>query len=138
MVISYQKEGGIENRAPRTEHIYYDPLGEQVEQYLVYLKNVKQLRPATILNTEKYLYRFYMFLRNNNFTTENISFTIIEQFHREQAYSLPSRHNSNSAIRLYLRYLYEEGSVIKDFSIYVAKDNYLSMAKVINIDMYPF
>lgn len=124
MIISYQKEGGIENRAPRIEHIYYGVQGEWIQQYLVYLQDIKYLRPSTILQKGKYLYEFYLFLENNGFGIENINFEIIEQFHQSQTYALPSRHNSNSAIRLYLRYLYEMDLVKKDFSIYVLKDNY--------------
>ncbi len=130
MIISYQKEGGIENRAPRIEHIYCGIQGEWIQQYLIYLRDIKHLRPSTILQSEKYLYMFYVFLRNNGFDIVNINFDIIEQFHQAQTYSLPSRHSSSSTIRLYLRYLYEEGLIKKDFSIYVAKDNYQRLSNI--------
>lgn len=130
MIISYQKEGGLENRAPRIERIYYGIQGEWIKQYLGYLQDIKHLKPSTIMQREKYLYMFYVFLGNNGFDVSNINFDIIEQFHRAQTYYLPSRHNSSSAIRLYLRYLYEVGLIEKDLSICVVKDNY---QRLINI-----
>ena len=124
MLISYQKNGGFENSAPRIEHIYSGTQGEWIQRYLICLRDIKRLRAATILNAEKYLYMFYVFMRDNGYDIENTSFDIIEQFHQAQTYSLPSRHNSSSAIRLYLRYLYDQGLARKDYSLYVVKDNY--------------
>jgi site-specific recombinase XerD len=124
MLISYQRNGAIENCSPRVEHIYSGVQGKWIQQYLVYLQDIRRLRPATILSAEKYLYLFYVFMRDNFYDIENINFNLIERFHRAQSYPISSRHYSNSAIRQYLRHLNEQGRASKDYSVYLARDNY--------------
>jgi len=124
MLISYQQDGWIEDCAPRVEHIYSGQQGEWIQQYLIYLRDKRRLRPATILSTEKSLYMLYVFMRDNCYSIDSIDFDMIERFHQTQTYSRSSRHHSSSAIRQYLRYLHEQEFVKKDYSAYVARDNH--------------
>ena len=130
MLISYQKEGCIEDRAPRVEHIYSGTQGKWITQYLDYLQDTKQLRPASILSAENYLYMFYVFMRDNCYDVVRVNFNLIEQFHQSQSYAPASRHHSSSAIRQYLRYLCDQGLTSKDYSIYVARDNFRRASEI--------
>jgi site-specific recombinase XerD len=130
MLISYQKYGCIEDRAPRIEHFYVGTQGKWITQYLDYLQDTKRLRPATIRSAENYLYMFYVFMRDNCCDVEGVNFDLIEQFHQSQSYAPTSRHHSSSAIRQYLRYLCDQGLTSNDYSIYVARDNFRRASEI--------
>lgn len=120
MLISFQRDGGFENRSPRVEHVYSGTQGQWIQQYLHYLRNSERLRPATVLGAEKYLYLFYVFMRDNCYDIDSINFNVIEQFHQIQEHTPSTRHHTNSVVRQYLRYLHEQGLAQKDYSIYIA------------------
>lgn len=56
MLISYQKDGDFEFRTPRVERIFSGDIGETIELYLLYIKNVLYLSSKTIRNKEQYGY----------------------------------------------------------------------------------
>ena len=48
----------------------------------------------------------------------------MEKFFSFKDYSLSSRHNSASCIRIFLRYIFDNGKTLKDNSVYVLGDNF--------------
>ncbi len=54
----------------------------------------------------------------------------ITSFYACQSYSLASKHNCNSTLRLFLRYVYDVGIIDKDCSIYILPDNYSKHSKI--------
>lgn len=124
MLISLQTKGYIEEHSPTTEHIFTGELGKLILRYLDYMVNVLKRKESTVSSAEYYLFLFYSFLVSHGYDISNLSFDIIENFHREQGYSLPTLHNSAGIIRLFLRFLYESGISEQDYAVYVVPDNY--------------
>jgi integrase/recombinase XerD len=124
MIISLHAKGYVEEHSPTTEHIFTGALGKLFLHYLDYLTNVLKRKKSTVSSAEYYLFLFYSFLVSHRYEINDISFDIIESFHSEQGYSLPTQHNSAGIIRRFLRFLYQSGISERDYGIYVAPDNY--------------
>lgn len=124
MLISLQTKGCIEEHSPTTEHIFTGALGKLILRYLDYMANVLKRKESTVSNAEYHLFLFYSFLVSHGYDISDLSFDIIENFHSEQGYSLPTLHNSAGIIRRFLRFLYESGISEQDYTIYVVPDNY--------------
>ena len=124
MLISQQKEGSIEDLAPKTKHIFSGLLGSTIEQYLDYMINVLKRKQHTVYSAEYYLFLFYTFLTSHGYEITDINFDIIEDLHHEQGYSMNTLHSSAGIIRRFLEYIYKSGNSEKDYSIYIVPDNY--------------
>lgn len=124
MLISLQMNGCIEEHAPTIERDFSGELGQLILQYLDFMRNILQRKEATIKATEHYLFLFYSFLVSHGYDISDLDFNVIEKFHSEQGYKLPTLHNSSGAIRRFLKYLFESDITERDYTIYVVKDNY--------------
>jgi site-specific recombinase XerD len=129
MLISYQKYGDFEFRTPS---VYMDLTGQMkpMKEYLQYLSNIIHLTEDTISNKSRYLLAFNIYLENHRISLEDINIDTLTDFYTNQNYTLASKHNCNSALRLYLRYAYENGITTKDCSIYILPDNYKKQCKL--------
>ncbi|MDD4010168.1 MAG: site-specific integrase [Fermentimonas sp.] len=124
MLISTQKKGSIEDHAPKIEHIFLGPLGNAIKQYLEYMTTVLKRKESTVKGIEYSLYLFYTFLTSHSYEIKDLNFSIIEDFHHEQGYSLNMLHTCARIIRRFLKYLYESDNIGKDYSIYIVLDKY--------------
>ncbi|HAX95764.1 MAG TPA: integrase [Prolixibacteraceae bacterium] len=130
MLISYQKDGDFEFRTPQVERIFHGSIGMEISLYLSYLRNVQNLSESTIRNKEQYLYEFFRYMEKRSFTLDNLSIEIMEDFFSSLDYSLASRHNCGSTLRIYFRYAYDNGITGKDSSVFVLADNYKHHCKI--------
>lgn len=130
MLTSYQKDGDFEFRTPRIERIFYGNTGNGICLYLSYLRNIQHLSENTIKNKELYLYEFFCYLEKHSLTLDNLSIDVMEDFFRSLDYSLASRHNCGSTLRIYFRYAYDNGITRKDSSVFVLEDNYNHHCKI--------
>jgi site-specific recombinase XerD len=130
MLISYQKYGDFEFRTPSVYMDLTGQTGKNMEEYLQYLNNTLHLTEDTISNKSRYLLAFNIYLENHRISLEDVSIDTLTDFYTNQNYTLASKHNCNSALKLYLRYAYENGITTKDCSIYVLSDNYKKHCKL--------
>lgn len=130
MLISYQKDGDFEFRTPSVENFFVGNTGRDMAHYLLHLCETVHLSEDTINNKKIYLYTFNNYLENHLLALYNLSIDIIEDFYKIQNYTLASKHNCNSALRLYLRYAFDTGITEKDCSIFVLTDNYKKNCKL--------
>ena len=99
--------------------IFYGDTGNEMCLYLSYLRNVQHLSESTIRNKEQYLYEFFCYLEKHSLTLNNLSVEFMEDFFRSMDYSLASRHNCGSTLRIYFRYAYDNGINGKDNSVII-------------------
>lgn len=130
MLTSYQKNGDFEFRTPQIERFFYGDTGNEIRQYLSYLRNVEHLSEATVRNKEKYLYDFFCHLEKHSLTLDDLCIEILENFFCSMDYSIALRHNCSSTLRIYLRYAFDNGIARKDSSIFVLNDNYNRRCKI--------
>jgi integrase/recombinase XerD len=130
MLTSYQKDGDFEFRTPRIERIFYDDTGNDMCLYLSYLRNVQHLSESTLRNKEQYLYEFFCYLKKHSLTLDNLCVEVMEDFFGSMGYSLASRHNCGSILRIYFRYAHDNGNTDKDNSVFVLDDNYNRHCKI--------
>lgn len=130
MLTSYQKDGDFEFRTPKVERIFHGSIGMQISLYLSYLRNVQHLSESTIKNKELYLYDFFCYLEKHSLTLDNLCIEVMEDFFSSMDYSLASRHNCSSTLRIYFRYIHDNGITSKDNSSCVLNDNYNRRCKI--------
>ena len=130
MLISYQKDGDFEFRTPKVEHYFFGGTGRDMENYLLHLRDTVHLSEVTINNKKIYLYAFNNYLENHNLTLNDLSIDIMDDFYNTQNYTLASKHNFNSSLRLYLRYAFDIQITKKDYSIFILPDNYKKNCKI--------
>jgi site-specific recombinase XerD len=130
MLTSYQKDGDFEFRTPQVERIFHGSIGMGISLYLSYLRNVQHLSESTIRNKEQYLHEFFCYMDKNSLTLDNLCVEAIENFFDSMNYSLASRHNCSSTLRIYFRYVNDNGITSKDNSSFVLKDNYNRHSKI--------
>lgn len=130
MLTSYQKDGDFEFRAPQVERIFHGSTGMEISLYLSYLRNVQHLSESTIRNKEQYLYEFFCYMEKHSIALDNIGIEVMEDFFVSMDYSLASRHNCSSTLRIYFRYAHDNGLTAKDNSIFVLRDNYNKRCKI--------
>lgn len=130
MLISYQKDGDFEFRTPSVERFFSGDIGETIKLYMLYTRDVLSLSSKTISNKEQYLYKFHAFLNERGLSLDDLNVDIIECFFVFMGYSLASRHNCGSTLRIFLRYAYDKRLTKKDCSIFVLADNYKKHCKI--------
>jgi len=130
MLISYQKTGDFEFRSPKAEKEFLGERGKPFTSYLTYARSVLSLSAPTLTNKELYLYAFYSYLDARALALDNLGMTVVEEFFNAMGYTLPTRHNCSSTLRIFLRYAFDNGMTAKDLSIYVLSDNYRSYCKL--------
>ena len=130
MLTSYQKDGDFEFRTPQVERIFHGSTGTEICLYLSYLRNVQHLSESTIRNKEQYLYEFFCYLESRSLTLDNLCIDAMEDFFDSMNYSLASRHNCSSTLRIYFRYAHDNSITSKDNTNYVLNDNYNRHSKI--------
>lgn len=130
MLTSYQKDGDFEFRTPKVERVFHGSTGMGISLYLSYLRNVQNLSESTIKNKEQYLYQFFCYLEKHSLALDNLSIEVMEDFFCSMNYSLASRHNCSSTLRIYFRYAHDNGITSKDNSSFVLNDNYNRHSKI--------
>jgi integrase/recombinase XerD len=130
MLTSYQKSGDFEFRTPRIERVFHGNTGMEISLYLSYLRNVQHLSEKTIKNKELYLYDFFCYLEKQSLSLDHLCIEVMEDFFNSMGYSLASRHNCSSTLRIYFRYAHDNGITTKDNSIFILRDNYKNRCKI--------
>jgi len=130
MLISYQKDGYFEYRTPTISREFVGPSGEHMKEYLLYLRNVACLSEDTLNNKRHYLLSFNLYLEEHGAILGNLDIDTVADFFAHQNYTPASRHNSISALRLFLRYAFDTGVTAKDCSYCILPDNYSKKRKL--------
>jgi site-specific recombinase XerD len=130
MLISYQRDGDFEFRTPSVVKSFIGQTGEEMEDYLHYLRDAISLTENTISNKRHYLLSFNAYLESCQVLLENIGVDTLEGFYAFQKYSLASKHNCNSTLRLFLRHAYDNGITTRDCSLNILPDNYRKQCKL--------
>ena len=130
MLISYQKYEEFELRCPRIEYTFYGDAGREALTYIEHCKCELSLSQKTIERKRLYLYNFCRYLNACGAGFKDISVDFIENFFSSMNYSLSSRHNAALDIRLFLRYIYENGLTETDTSVFILTDHYKQERKL--------
>jgi len=104
---------------------------QQVDQFVLHLE-ARRLKQSTIRQHEHYLSRFLVFLEEKRVMSMNeIDKIIILDYIKTLNIHKPSiAHMTLTAIRIFLKYLFEKGKSKIDASFIVPKDNYKKQAKL--------
>lgn len=124
MLISYQRNGDFEFRCPSVEYTFHGEIGLAALRYLDYCRDELMLAEKTIENKRVYLYNFCRFMNGKGMKYEDLSIEKTECFFSSMNYSLASRHNAARTIKLFLQFVYDEGTSSKDCSVFILPDNY--------------
>ena len=130
MLISYQTTGDFEFRCPRVEYIFSGVVGEVAEDYLNYCKTELLLSERTIADKRLYLYNFCNYMNIRNLGFDELSIACTEDFFSSMKYSSASRHNAARAVKMFLRFAYDNGKCRKDNSVFILPDNYRKDRKI--------
>ncbi|MEA1884006.1 MAG: site-specific integrase [Thermotogota bacterium] len=130
MLISYQKDGEFEFRTPSVVREFSGITGIHMENYLTHLESVIGLKQSSLSNKRFYLILLNDYLESNGYTYSNMSVQLVTGFYNSQSFTLASRHNCNSTLRLFLKYLFDSGLTHYDCSIYIMPDNYKQSKKL--------
>jgi len=130
MLISYQKDGDFEFRTPTISRALTGQTGQHMEKYLQYLRDTVQLCENTLSSKRRYLLALNTYLEERQILLGALGVEIFTDFYTYQDYPLASKHNCNSALRLFLRYAYDNGITPNDCSIYILPDNYKKHCKL--------
>lgn len=124
ILISYQKCGEFEFRCPSIEYTFYGDSGNAALLYLAHCELKLSLSQRTIERKRLYLYNFCKYMNACGVGFKDISVDFMENFYSSMEYSLPSRHNAASDIRLFLRYAFDSGLSDTDASVFIMPDHY--------------
>jgi len=130
MLTSYQKDGDFEFRTPSVIRKFSGSTGKYMDRYLAYLQDDVELKCSTISNKRRYLVLFNEYMEARKFEYFDITVELIANFYQSQSFSLASKHNCNSTLRLFLRYLFDIGVTVTDYSICIMPDNYKKSRKL--------
>ena len=130
MLISYQKNGDFEFRCPSVEYIFSGIVGETALTYLDYCKKELVLAEKTIKNKRLYLYNFCNYLNIKGLGFDDLTIEYTEDFFSSMNYTLASRHNAARNISLFLQFAYDNGTSVKDTSVFILPDNYKKDSKL--------
>ena len=124
MLVSYQKNGEFEFRCPTVEYVFIGKTGEMALQYLECCEKDLSYSYRTLEGKRLYLHDFSSYLELKSLNFDDLNIEEMENFFSLKNYSLSSRHNCASCLRLFLRYIFENGKTLRDNSLYVLEDNY--------------
>jgi len=130
MLISYQRDGDFEYRTPTVSYDFKGASGKHMGEYLLYLRDEACLSEDTISNKRHYLLRFNAYLEERGVMLGDLDIDAVDDFYARQGYTLASKHNSNSALKLFLRYAFDIGVTAKDCSYCILPDNYNKQRKL--------
>lgn len=121
MLVTLQRNGDFEFRAPRTEYKFHTMLGEVIDNYLDYCAMTLKLSASTLYERKRAIFRFDSYLNGKNKSIDNITVDLIEEF-LSQHCTKHSRRNYKSAFRELYRYLFTNGILDKDYSSLILKE----------------
>lgn len=130
LLISFQKDGDFEFRTPSVERQFIGESGALMSTYLDYLGETINLTENTISNKRRYLLAFNGYLESHDLQISDIDFDVIAAFYENQGFSLPSKHNCNSALKLFFRHLVDNGLSKRDHSAFILPDAYKGHRKI--------
>lgn len=130
MLISYQRDGDFEYRTPTILRCFKGASGGQMGKYLQHLRNQVGLSEDTISNKTHYLLDFNTYVEERGLTLDSLDIDTVADFYARQNYSLASKHNCNSALKLFLRHAYDSGITARDGSYCILPDNYNKQRKL--------
>lgn len=107
------------------------PIGELVKQFVAHLVSLR-LKPSTINEREHYLSRFLISLQEHGVMSidQVDKFVILDYLKILDVHHPTVAHMTLTAIRTFLKYLFEQGVLKTDISLCVPKDNYKKQAKL--------
>ncbi|WP_114751951.1 site-specific integrase [Pleomorphovibrio marinus] len=118
--------------AGRKERIILDGvIGDQMCQFTAHLASLR-LKTSTIREREHYLSRFLFHLKGKGLTSmSEVHQSVILDYLKTLDERFPTvAHMTLTAIRTFLKYLFEQGILEVDTSLCVPKDNYRKQAKI--------
>lgn len=130
LLISLQKNGDFEFRTPRIDRKFIGESGVLMGTYLDYLRKTVNLSENTITNKRHYLFDFNNYLESNALSIDKVDFDLTANFYKNQGYSLPSKNNCNSTLRLFFHYLFDKGLSKRDHSIFILPSAYRKHRKL--------
>src|SRR6056297_73107 len=130
MLISYQKDGEFEFRTPSVVREFSGMTGMHMENYLTHLERDIGLKPNTLSQKRFYLILFNDYLESSGYTYSDLSMQLITGFYNSRGFTLASRHNCHSTLRLFLNYLFDSDVTPYDCSIYIMPDHYKKTKKL--------
>jgi site-specific recombinase XerD len=130
MLISYQKDGDFEFRTPTVLREFKGSSGKLMGEYLQYLRDEVCLSESTISNKRLYLLCFNVYVEERRVILDDLDIDTVADFYSQQNYSLASKHNSNSTLRLFLRHVCDNGDTTRDCSFCILPDNYNKQRKL--------
>ena len=131
MLISYQRDGCFEFRAPLiAPRVFQGEIGSLMERFLDHMRYVQQIKYSSIEQKRLRLHEFNEYLNKVGICLENVTTQTLDAFCADQNYSLSKKHQFNSAIRQFLRYAHDVGVTADDLSFVVMPDNYKSHRKL--------
>ena len=116
----------------RKEQIILDGvIGEQMRQFTVHMASLR-LKASTIREREHYLSRFLFYLKGKGLTCmSEVHQSVILDYLKTLDVRFPTvAHMTLTAIRTFLKYLFEHGLLEVDTSLCVPKDNYRKQARL--------
>ena len=113
-ISEYQMTGTVDMylTTVRKEYIFPDPFKESAESYLAYREKIGII-PKSIRISRLYLYRFFSFLEIKDIhSLAVISVPVVLDFLKSlSAFEKPTINTTMRAVRLYLKYCYENGFI---------------------------
>ena len=121
MLITLQRDGDFEFRAPRIEYRFKTDLQNATIQYLNYCANKRELSKASLAERKRVLFHFDKFLYENNISMADITVNLFEHF-LSICCSTYSRRYYKSILREFYRYLFDHEILSKDYSSFIMKE----------------
>lgn len=121
MLISLQRDGDFEFRAPRTEFKFYTLFGDVIDKYLNYCTVTRELSYTVISDRRRAIFRFDSYLNNNKKSVVDITVDLFEDF-LSQYCTKHNRRVYKSIFRELYRYLFDNGILDKDYSSLILKE----------------
>lgn len=113
-ISEYQMTGAVDRylTAARTEYIFPEPFKESADSYLVYREKIGII-PKSIQVSRLYLFRFFSFLETKNIhSMDVITVPVVLDFMKSlSAFGKPTINTTMRAVRLYLKYCFENGFI---------------------------
>lgn len=113
-ISEYQMTGAVDMylTTARTEYIFPEPFKESAESYLAYRVKIGII-PKSIQISRLYLFRFFSFLESKNITSMDvIDVPVVLDFLKSlSVFEKPTINAIMRAVRLYLKYCYENGFI---------------------------
>lgn len=113
-ISEYQMTGAVDMylTAVRTEYIFPESFKESAESYLAYREKIGII-PKSIQISRLYLFRFFSFLETKGIRSiDGITIPVVLDFLKSlSAFEKPTINTTMRAVRLYLKYCYENGFI---------------------------